>query len=192
MVPRMGNSDTVRLLRRLGEGDERAADELLPLLYQELRSIAGRLMAGERRSHTLQATALVHEAWLRLGGGAGAEAEDRKHFLRLAARAMRRVLVDHARAKRAGKRGGDRTPQPLAEDLAFYEDRPEDLLALDEALTRLGEHDEELLRVVELRFFAGLTLRETGEQVGKTLRQVDLAWGFARGWLRREMSRGKA
>ncbi|MBD3162500.1 MAG: sigma-70 family RNA polymerase sigma factor [Candidatus Latescibacteria bacterium] len=186
----MGNSETVRLLRRLEEGDDQAAEELLPLIYQELRSIAGRLMAGERKAHTLQATALVHEAWMRLLGGSEPGSANRQHFLRLAARAMRRVLVDHARAKRADKRGGGKAPQPLDEALAAYEDRPEDLLALDEALTRLGEKDEELLRIVELRYFAGLTLEETAEQVGKTVRQVHLAWGFARGWLKRELSKG--
>jgi RNA polymerase sigma factor (TIGR02999 family) len=186
----MGNSETIRLLRRLGDGDETAADELLPLLYRELRSIAGRLMAEERKGHTLQATALVHEAWMRLSGGSGIEFVDRRHFLHLAARAMRRVLVDHARAKQAEKRGGGRTPRPLTEGLVTLEDSPEDLLALDEALTRLGEKDPELLRIVELRYFAGLTLDETAAQLDKTTRQVHLAWGFARGWLRRELTRG--
>ena len=179
-------SQTVRLLRRINAGDEAAAEELLPLVYGELRGLAGRLMASERKEHTLQPTALLHEAWLRLNG-ADAKYENRLHFLRIAARAMRRVLVDHARRKGAEKRGGDREAVPLDDALALYENDPVDLLALDEALQRLEENDAGLARIVELRYFAGLTLEEAGEALGQSPRQVHRGWTFARGWLRREL-----
>ena len=183
------DSETVRLLRRIQKGDTAAADDLLPILYRELHAIAGRLMAGERKDHTLQPTALLHEAWARLASGSDREYEDRRHFIRVAARAMRRVLVDHARAKKADKRGGEARPVALDEALAFYEQQQVDVLALDEALERLGERDPELLRIVELRYFAGLTLEETGEALGLTVRQVHRSWTFAKGWLRRELER---
>jgi len=179
---------TVQLLDRINGGDAAAAEELLPIVYEELHAIAHRLMAGERRAHTLQTTALVHEAWLRLNG-ADARYENRRHFLRVAARAMRRVLVDHARRKRAAKRGGEDAPLPLDAALALYEENPVDLLALDEALEGLGRRDETLARIVELRFFAGLTLEEAGGVLGLTVRQVHRGWTFARGWLRRELER---
>lgn len=159
----------------------------MAVLYDELRGIASRLMAEERRDHTLQPTALVHDAWMRLVG-AQAEFDDRRHFVRTAARAMRRVLVDHARGKNAKKRGGGQAPIEWSEYLA--DDGAElavDLLALDEALEALARHDPELLRVVELRYFAGLTLEETGDALGMTAQQVYRAWGFARAWLRTEM-----
>jgi len=175
---------TTRLLRRLTDGDAQAGDELFGLVYGELHRIAEKLMAGERPDHTLQATALIHEAWLRLAGGTQVPVKDRAHFLRLAARAMRHVLVDHARGRGREKRGGGRVPLPLDEAVAHFEQSQTDLLALDEALTRLGEHDEQLLRIVELRCFAGLTLEETGEVLGLTVRRVHAGWTFARGWLR--------
>ncbi|MEM8885744.1 MAG: sigma-70 family RNA polymerase sigma factor [Planctomycetota bacterium] len=183
-----GPSDTVRLLQRLRAGDEQASRDLLSLLYEELHGIAERLMASERRDHTLQPTALVHDAWVRLVGGSS-QFEDRRHFLRTAARAMRRVLVDHARGKRADKRGGGRRPLELDEGLALFDvaDLTIDLIALDEALEALGRNDAELLRVVELRYFAGLTFEETGEVLGLSPQQVHRAWGFARAWLRTEM-----
>lgn len=178
-------SRTAQLLTKMQAGDSAAAAELLPVLYDELRRIARRLMADERAGHTLQTTALIHEAWLRLGGEA--RYEDRRHFLRVAARAMRNVLVDHARAKRTLKRGSGVPTVPLDEALAAYEAKDIDVIAVNEALEKLGETDPELLQITELRLFGGLTLRETGEVVGKTIRQVDRAWTFARGWLRREL-----
>jgi len=183
-----GESRTVRLLRRLHAGDAAASEELMPLVYGELHRIAERLMADERGDHTLQPTALIHDAWIRLVGNAPPEFEDRCHFLRVAARAMRRVLVDHARAKRADKRGGGKRPASLDDVLeAVAPDRTLDLLALDEALEALGGNDPELLRVVELRYFAGLTLEETGAVLGMTVQQTHRAWTFAKGWLRREL-----
>jgi RNA polymerase sigma factor (TIGR02999 family) len=182
-------ADTVRLLRRMSDGDASASEALLSRVYRELHDIAAKLMAGERRDHTLQPTALIHDAWLRLVGGGPRDFEDRRHFLRVSARAMRRILVDHARARGAQKRGGGREPASLDDVLSVLaiEDRAVDLLALDEALGALGRNDPELLRVVELRYFAGLTLEETGDVLGMTAVQVHRAWAFARGWLRREM-----
>ncbi len=189
MGPKVHESQTAKLLIRMEAGDETAAAELLPVVYDEMRRIAKRLMVDERRNHTLQTTALIHEAWMRLGDSS--RYEDRRHFLRVAARAMRNVLVDHARAKRATKRGGGKPTAPLDDALAAYEAKDIDVVALNEALEKLGESDPELLRIVELRLFGGLTMKETGEVVGKTLRQVDRAWTFARGWLRRELEGGE-
>ncbi|MDJ0520692.1 MAG: ECF-type sigma factor [Planctomycetota bacterium] len=178
------------LLARMGDGDEDAGHELFELVSGELRSIASKLMAGERKSHTLQTTALVNEAWMRLAGGANLSAESRGHFVRLASRAMRRVLVDHARKRGARKRQGHRAEPLLDDALQYWDERQTDLLALDEALDRLGERDDDALRVVELRFFSGLTLKEVGAVLGMTERQAGLAWTFARGWLKRELERG--
>ena len=179
-------------MQRLGGGDSSAASELLPLLYEELHALAGRQMRGERADHTLQATALLNEAWLRLVDTNDPEWEDRRHFLRVAARAMRNVLVDHARSKQAQKRGGGKAPVQLEEALALWERDDLDLIALDEALIKLGETDEELMRVVELRFFAGLTLEEAGTVLDKTVRQVHRAWVLAKSWLHRELTRDGA
>lgn len=182
---------TVELIRRLEAGDSQAAEALFPLVYEQLHVIAKRMMARERGNHTLQTTALINEAWLRLMGGATDSVKDRDHFVRLAARAMRHVLVDHARRRSAQKRQHDRA-QPLIEDaLQYWDAHHTDLLALDEALERLAERDESVARVVELRFFGGLTLQETGALLGMTERQAFLAWSFARGWLKRELEKGE-
>jgi len=178
-------------LGRARSGDALAAEELLTLLYRELRGLASRMMADERASHTLQTTALVHEAWLRLFGSEPAPSEDRRHYLRLAARAMRQVLIDHARRRAADKRGGAPAALELGRDVAApWTAESSELLALDDALTRLDGQDGESARVVELRFFAGLTLEETASVLGLTPRQVEGRWNFARGWLRRELLRG--
>ena len=181
---------TTRLLRRLTGGDAQAGDELFSLVYGELRDVAARLMAGERADHTLQATALIHEAWFRLSGGETVDVQDRSHFLRLAARAMRHVLVDHARGRGRAKRGGGVKPLPLEEAVAHFESTGTDLLALHEALGRLAGNDEQLARIVELRCFAGLTLEETGEVLDLSVRQVHTRWNLARGWLRVELEKG--
>ena len=183
-----GETQTIQLLERINGGDAAAVDELFPIVYDELRGLAGRLMANERGPHTLQATALMHEAWLRLNGG-DTRYENKRHFMRVAARAMRRVLVDHARKRNATKRGGELSRVPLDDALALYDENPIDLLALDEALGRLEERDESLARIVDLRFFAGLTLEEVGEVLHLSVRQVHRGWTFARGWLRRELER---
>lgn len=176
-----------RLLLRMKNGDESAAIELLPLVYSELRGIAAAAMSSERRDHTLQPTALVHEAWVRLKTSEVAW-DDRHHFLRVAARAMRHILVDHARARLADKR----RPPPERhepEDVIRLEAGPGtlDIMALDEALARLAESNERLARVVELRFFGGLTAEETADALGITTHQVHYAWELAKAWLHREL-----
>lgn len=188
-------AEATRLLHALGAGDGSAAEPLLALVHAELRGIAGGLMRDERADHTLQATALVNEAWIRLVRGGGSAAEDRKHFLRLAARAMRQVLIDHARARGRDKRGGGKTLLGIdqaADAWDAWQDDRVDVLALGEALERLETEDAELARVVELRFFAGLTLAETADALDTTLEGVRWAWKLARAWLRRELERGEA
>lgn len=176
-----------RLLAQMASGDESAAERLFPVVYGELHRIAHRLMRGERRSHTLQTTALVHEAWLKLCPQKDVTAEGRNHFLALATRAMRRVLIDHARRVTAKKRDGGERHSLLDSVLEGWDGNMSDLLALDEALDQLGEEDEVLRRIVELRFFGGLTLEETGAVLGMTIRQVHRRWTTARGWLRLQL-----
>lgn len=180
--------EATALFNRLAEGDNSAAAELLPLVYAELRQLAGRRMARERADHTLQPTALVNEALLRMLPSPSRSFNDRAHFFRAAAQAMRAVLVDHARARGAAKRGGDRQRLELDQALVLSDDRLEDVLFLDEALGRLIELDEELGRVVELRFFAGLTHEEIAGVLGKSTRSIERAWRTARAWLRAEYS----
>lgn len=171
----------------MASGDPDAAQLLFPLVQGELRAVARRLMRGERRNHTLQTTALVHEAWLRVAPSS-ASPESRAQFLRIAAESMRRVLIDHARRRAARKRSGGRRHDLFDAMLERWDRDATDLIALDAALDRLGALDEDLRRLVELRFFAGLTLEETGAVLGMTVRQVHRRWTFARGWLRCELS----
>lgn len=186
-------SATTRLLQRLADGQSEAADELLPLVYTELRALAAGYMAQERRQHTLQATALVHEAWLRIQKDAdgGEPWQNRAHFLGVAARAMRRVLIDHARRRGAEKRGGERARLPLDEALELFEEHGPDLLTLDEALQRLAATDAELARIVELRFFAGASNGEIAEALGVSTRTVERGWKVAQAWLRAELGDGE-
>jgi len=177
-------------LERMRAGDAAAADELLPLVYRELHKIAEHLMLRERIGHTLQPTALVHEAWMRLAAGEGpGTAGCRAEFLRVAARAMRNVLIDHARARGAQKRG-KRTavaPHLLDQIVGAFEERSIDVLALHESLERLAEVDEPLARLVELRFFAGLTVAEIAQIEGTSVSKLNASWRAARAWLRREV-----
>mgnify|MGYP000917583940 CR=1 FL=1 len=186
------SSDITGLLKRLSDGDSRAVDLLLPVIYDELRGLAGAYLRRESPGHTLQTTALVHEAYLKLVGQEAARYQSRAHFFAVAAQAMRRILVNHARDRGRLKRGGDRGRVDLQESavVAPQDGEGPDLVALDEALTRLAERDERKARTVEMRFFAGMTVEETAEALGVAPATVKRDWEFARAWLQRELSRG--
>jgi RNA polymerase sigma factor (TIGR02999 family) len=171
------------LLLRLRDGDPAAMDQLFPLVYDELRRIAHAQLRGERPGHTLGTTGLVHETYLKLVDQTRIQWRDRGHFFRVASWAMRRILVDYARSYRALRRGGGLQRVPLDDDLPMAQ-RGEALLALDEALARLAELDPRLSRVVECRYFGGLTPAETAEALGISSRTVERDWIKARGWLR--------
>jgi RNA polymerase sigma factor (TIGR02999 family) len=176
------------LLRAWGAGDAAASEALVPLVYAELRRQARRALRREGEGHTLQATALVHEAWLRLDGQHDARWESRTQFLAVAAQMMRRVLVDHARTRRARKRGGGATQVSLGEAIQAVAASDEvDVLALDEALGRLAVLDPRKARLVELRYFAGLSIPEAAAVLGISPATVGREWVVARMWLRREL-----
>lgn len=179
--------DVTEVLRAADAGDASAAARLLPLVYDDLRALAQAHMANERRDHTLQATALVHEAYVRLIDQTRASYRDRNHFFAVAATTIRRILVDHARAKGRAKRGGGQERVGLDPAVEWSGARELDLLALDEALGRLSGLHERQGRVVELRFFAGLTIAETAEVLGVGTTTVEDDWALARAWLRREL-----
>ena len=166
---------------------EQGAEHFLRL-YGELRQIAERMLRREAPGHTLQPTALLNEAWLKLGGHDGPDALSREHFLAIAARAMRQVLVEYARRRQAHKRGGDLPPITLADELVGVSIPIEDLLGLDEALVRLAAHDARLAKVVELRFFAGLSEEEIAQALRVTTRTVQRDWVKARAWLQTELA----
>ncbi|MGH7523946.1 MAG: sigma-70 family RNA polymerase sigma factor [Gemmatimonadales bacterium] len=173
-----------RLLEEVRRGDPEAAEKLLPLVYGELRAIAARHMRGERANHTLEPTALVHEAYLRMLGGAPIVFESRLHFLRTASQVMRRVLVDHARARNRLKRGGD-INLPFNESIAGADDNIIELLVLDDALTQLGAAEPRWAQVAELRFFGGLDVAEIAAALGIAPVTVKRDWQFAKAWLAR-------
>lgn len=191
----MGETEPKQVTQILGElvaGDDSAASRLLPLVYEELRALAGHIMKGERNDHTLQPTALVHEAYIRLVGAGQTEWKGRTHFLAVASRAMRRLLINHARDRRAVKRGGgDWARVTLDEAVAVAEKRVVDIIALDEALERLGTLNERQARLVELRFFGGLSLEEAAEVLGVGLTTAKGDWTIARTWLARELGNTK-
>lgn len=183
-------SEVTEILARVEAGDGAPSDELFAVVYDELRRMARAQMARERAGHTLEATALVHEAFLRLMGGAVTPWDGRGHFFASAAEAMRRILVDHARTKNAAKRGGGRGQVELdsgALETASLADGVVDLLALDEALTRLAEAAPEKAQIVKLRYFAGLTLEEAARAMGISEATAKRYWTFARAWLFREL-----
>lgn len=159
------------------------------MVYDELRALAESCLQRERHGHTLQATALVHEAYLRLIKQEEVEWRNRAHFFAIAAQAIRRILVDHARGRQRAKRGGDRERVTLDEDVAITPDRDLDVVELDEALEKLAQLNQRQARIVELRFFGGLALREVAEVLGVSPRTVDGDWCMARAWLRRELRR---
>jgi RNA polymerase sigma factor (TIGR02999 family) len=178
-------SDVTRLLLDLSNGRREATDELLPLVYAQLRDLAARLLRNERPDHTLQPTALVHEAYLRLVDQRVGTWENRAHFLGVAAQAMRRILIDHARRRRAGKRAGARVT--LEDDASPGTGPSVDLLEIDAALQRLAELDPRQARVVELRFFGGLNVEETAAVLGVGSATVKRDWAIARAWLHRAL-----
>lgn len=177
-------SAVTRLLEEAADGSATAVERLFPVVYEELRRLASAFLGRERPDHTLQTTALVHEAYLKLADQRRAGWKTRAQFLGVAAKAMRRILVDHARAKKAAKRGGGQRGLALDETVAAFEERAVDLVALDEALERLRALDEQKMRIVELRFFGGLTSEETAEVLGIGLRTVERDWAMAKAWLR--------
>jgi RNA polymerase sigma factor (TIGR02999 family) len=179
-----------RLLQEWSGGRSEAVERLVPLVYRELHGLASRHLARERGAHTLQPTALVHEAYLRLSKSASPDWQDRAHFFAVAARVMRRILVDHARQRGRVKRGGAAPLAPLdgLEPAAVAAIDPVDALALDDALTRLEGQDAQQAKVVELRFFGGLTIEETAEVMGVSSGTVKRDWVVARAWLYRELA----
>jgi RNA polymerase sigma factor (TIGR02999 family) len=183
-------SEVTRILNAAQQGDPTAADQLLPLVYEELRRLAAQRMANESAGHTLQPTALVHEAWLRLAGNdANVQFANRAHFFAAAAEAMRRILIDRARRKGAGKRGGDWQRIDLDKvDIAAEAD-DDTLLLVNEALEKLAKEDANAAELAKLRFFGGLTLEEAAHVLGVTERTANRYWAFARVWLFDEMRR---
>jgi RNA polymerase sigma factor (TIGR02999 family) len=176
--------DVTGILRAIEQGEPQAAEQLLPLVYDELRKLAARKLAREKPGQTLQPTALVHEAYLRLvGPGQAGHWRDRTHFFRAAAQAMRHILVDQARRKRSQKRGGAGKPMDLKRMVAAPADRPEDVLAIHEALELLAKHDPVKAELVQLRYFAGLSLEETADMLGISRATADRYWRYARTWL---------
>ena len=182
------DGDVTRLLRQLRSGDQDAAGKLISAVYSELRQVAARAMRHERPGHTLQPTALVHEAFLKLTGSAGVEWRDRAHFFGVAARLMREILVDYARQKGAAKRGGVRIT--LDDSLLIAEDRLADALAIDEAVKHLEALDPRQGQIVELRFFGGLSVEEVAEVLKISTPTVKREWQSAKAWLHRELTRG--
>jgi RNA polymerase sigma-70 factor, ECF subfamily len=175
--------EVTRLLKESRQGNKEAEALLIPLVYEELHAIAARRMRNEIRDHTLQPTALVHEAYLRIAHLQEIDWRDRSHFYALAASMMRHILVDHARARGTAKRGNGTITIALDEAIAPSSERVADLLAIDESLSRLAQIDARQSKIVELRFFAGLTEEETGEALGISARTVKRDWRLARAWL---------
>jgi len=186
-------SDVTRILSAIDQGDPQAAKQLLPLVYDELRKLAAQKMAQEKPGQTLQATELVHEAYLRLVAGEDASASrdqqwnSRGHFFAAAAEAMRRILIETARRKQSKKHGGDLARKDIDADQLAAPDNAEEVLALDEALQKLARHDAPAAEVVQLRFFAGLPIPEVAKILGISSRTADRLWAYARAWLHQEM-----
>ncbi len=182
-------TDVTQMLLDWNAGDQSALDRLMPLVYEELRRMAARQLRRERTDHTLQPTALVHEAWLRLVETKRLTWQNRAHFLGVAAELMRRILVDHARRRSAGIRGGGETRLALDEALGVAQPREVNLLALDDALTSLATLDPRQSKIVELKYFGGLEIEEIAEVIGVSSATVKRDWQWARAWLHREISR---
>ena len=183
--------EITRILASAGAGDRRAVERLFPLVYHELRALAGDLFRNQNAAHTLQPTALVHDAYIRMVGARTGTWKDRAHFFAVAAQAMRQALIDHARRKQAEKRGGGWDRVTLDAAVAVDGHRTLDVLALEDVLARLAELDERKAKVVEMRFYGGLTNEEVAEVLEVSRTTVADDWEVARAWLRRELSRGE-
>lgn len=186
--PSEAKGSITELLHACSAGDPEALDRLIQLVYDDLRAIARRRLAGERAGHTLDTTAIVHEAYLKLVDQATVDWRDRAHFFAVSARVIRNLLIDYARERNATKRGGGAIHLPLDEGMDGREPRTIELLALDEALTELGRHDERLERVIECRFFAGMTMQETADSLDVSLSTARRDWLRARAYLYRALT----
>lgn len=182
-------NEITQLLRKWSEGDRAALDQLMPIVHQELRKLANAYLRGEKPGHTLQPTALINEAYLRLVGQNFPEWQSRKHFYGVAAQLMRQVLVEHARARAAAKRGGGGQKLSLDEAINYSQEQAADLVALDDALTALARFDERKARVVELRYFGGFSIEEVADALGVSVATVGREMRMAQAWLHREMSK---
>jgi RNA polymerase sigma factor (TIGR02999 family) len=181
-------SDVTRILNAIERGDAKATDELLPLVYEELRLLAAQKLSHEPAGQTLQATALVHEAYLRLVGDEPQSWENRGHFFAAAAEAMRRILIENARRKRREKHGGDRQRMDLATVDPALDGPSDDILVVDDAIEKLAQEDPEAARLVKLRYFSGLTVPEAATVLGLSLRTAEREWAYARAWLYDEIT----
>ena len=182
-------NEVTRILDAIEHGQPEAAEQLLPLVYQELRKLAAHKMSGEAGGHTLQATALVHEAWIRLVGpaGPGQQFQNREHFFAAAAEAMRRILVDHARRKKSLKRGSGVAAEEFVEGAFILAQPPEELLAVNDALDQLAAKDSQAAELVKLRYFVGMTMEQAASAMGMAPRSAERLWAYARAWLKREI-----
>lgn len=185
-------SEVTRLLRQFDSGNRSRVDKLFAVVYQELRNLAAQFFRKEPKGNTLQPTALVHEAYVKLVDQKGVDWQGQTHFFAVAAQAMRRVLVDHARHRKAAKRGGQKKRVSLVEDLVTGFQPNDDLLALDEVLSKLALLDPRQAQMVELRFFGGLGVTEAAEVLGMSKRSAEREWTMVRAWLRRELSESDA
>ena len=191
-MPTLSPQEVTQLLAAWGNGDPSARDKLFPLVHAELRRIAGRQMSHERPGHTLQATALVNEAYLKLAGQEGFEWQNRAHFFGVCAQVMRHILIDHARAHARDKRGGGAVQVSLEDAVVIIGEPPEHLLALDEALKTLERVDPQKGKLVELRYFGGLSIEETAEVLNISPRTVRREWRRSKAWLYRMITEGSA
>ena len=189
--PNPTSGDLTTLLRQWSDGGKDAADAVVPFIYNELHWLAGHYLRKERSEHTLQPTALVHEAWMRLVENNSPDFRNRKHFYAIAARLMRQILVDHARQKLAGKRGGGVKAVELNEGLVYSDDRAHEYLALNDALENLAKADARKAQVIELRFFSGMTIEEIAEHLEISISTVMREQRFAEAWLSRYLRLGK-
>ena len=180
--------EVTRVLQSISEGDDSAVEKLMPLVYSEFKQLARGYMSRERSDHTLQATSLVNEAYLKLVDQKNVNWQNRSHFFAVGAQAMRRILVDHARTKSRNKRGGGVANLELEEELVKAPERPEEVLFLDEALEKLAAFDERQAKIVEMRFFGGMNVQEVADSLGVSKRTVEGDWSMAKAWLRRELS----